>query len=126
MALTQKQKLFAEKYIANGFNARKAYFEAFGADSKNKQPSYPYTLLKKPEIAEYIKKRREEIYESINLDSLRITSELSEIAFAEKGDPIYNTSAKLKALEILSKSLGLESNTSNLIIDVSFNDEEDN
>ena len=125
MAMTQKQKLFAEKYISNGFNARKAYYEAFGADSKNKQPSYPYTLLKKPEIAEYIKQRREEIYESINIDSLRITTELSEIAFAEKGDPIYNTTAKLKALELLSKSIGLENNVSNLVIDVSFKDEEE-
>ena len=125
MAMTQKQKLFAEKYISNGFNARKAYYEAFGADSRNKQPSYPYTLLKKPEIAEYIKQRREEIYESINIDSLRITTELSEIAFAEKGDPIYNTTAKLKALELLSKSIGLENNVSNLVIDVSFKDEEE-
>lgn len=84
MAMTQKQKLFAEKYISNGFNARKAYYEAFGADSRNKQPSYPYTLLKKPEIAEYIAQRRDEIYESINIDSKRITQELSEIALRKR------------------------------------------
>lgn len=125
MALTQKQKLFAEQYLANGFNARKAYYEAFGANKANKQPSYPYTLLKKPEIAEYIAQRRDEIYESINIDSKRITQELSEIAFAEKGDPIYNTSAKLKALELLAKSIGLEANKMNYTIDISFNDNEE-
>lgn len=43
--MTEKQKLFAENYLANGFNARDAYYSAFG-DTTNKQPSYPYTLLK--------------------------------------------------------------------------------
>lgn len=108
--MTEKQKLFAENYLANGYNALNAYYEAFPekAEKKNKKPSYPYTLLKEPEVAEYIKKRREEIYESLNVDAIRVAQELATVAFAPKGDDIYNVNAKLKALELLSKNLGLQ------------------
>lgn len=108
--MTEKQKLFAENYLANGYNALNAYYEAFPEklEKKNKKPSYPYTLLKEPEVAEYIKIRREEIYNSLNVDAIRVAQELANIAFAPKGDEVYNTSAKLKALELLSKNLGLQ------------------
>jgi len=35
-------------------------------------------------------------------------SEIAEIAFAEKGDEIYTTANKVKALELLCKVLGLQ------------------
>ena len=103
--MTEKQKLFAENYLANGFNARDAYYSAFG-DTKNKQPSYPYTLLKNKEIMEYIEKRRQEIYESLNIDAVRVMSEIAEIAFEARNDK--NVMAKLKALDLLSKNLSLQ------------------
>jgi hypothetical protein len=31
--MTEKQKLFAENYLANGFNAREAYYSAFGENT---------------------------------------------------------------------------------------------
>lgn len=107
--MTEKQKLFAETYLANGYNALNAYYEAFPEKAKkNKKPSYPYTLLKEPEVAEYIKVRREEIYNSLNVDAIRVAQELATVAFAPKGDEVYNVTAKLKALELLSKNLGLQ------------------
>lgn len=102
--MTEKQKLFAENYLANGFNARDAYHSAFGDGNKN--PSYPYTLLKSKEIAEYIKQRREEIYESLNIDATRVMQEIADIAFEPRNEK--NISAKLKALELLSKNLSLQ------------------
>lgn len=109
MAMTQKQKRFCEEYIANGFNARKAYFTAFpNCNKENKQPSYPYMLLKNPEVKEYIETRRKEIYESLNIDAERVAIRLSEIAFALKEDEHYNVSAQLKAIELLQKQLGLQ------------------
>lgn len=105
MALTTKQKVFAETYISNGFNALNAYNIAFGGGQKNK-PSYPYTLLKKPEIQEYIEQRRQEMYESLNIDSMRVMTEIAKIAFQEENsNTVY---AKLKALELLSKNLSLQ------------------
>ena len=103
--MTEKQKLFAENYLANGFNARDAYYSAFG-DTANKQPSYPYTLLKNKEVAAYIQKRREEIYESLNIDATRVMSEIADIAFEPRNEK--NVAAKLKALELLSKNLSLQ------------------
>lgn len=105
MALTAKQKLFAETYISNGFNAYNAYVVAFGSD--NKKPSYPYTLLKKPEVAEYIEQRRQEIYDSLHIDARRVMQEIAEIAFDKIEDKAL-LSSKLKALELLSKNLSLQ------------------
>ena len=124
--MTERQKLFAETYLANGYNALNAYYEAFPekADKKNKKPSYPYTLLKEPEVAQYIKVRREEIYNSLNVDAIRVAQELATVAFAPKGDEVYNVTAKLKALELLSKNLGLQiqKNESKEVIEVTLED----
>ena len=124
--MTERQKLFAETYLANGYNALNAYYEAFPekADKKNKKPSYPYTLLKEPEVAEYIKVTREEIYNSLNVDAIRVAQELATVAFAPKGDEVYNVTAKLKALELLSKNLGLQiqKNESKEVIEVTLED----
>ena len=124
--MTERQKLFAETYLANGYNALNAYYEAFPekANQKNKKPSYPYTLLKEPEVAQYIKVRREEIYNSLNVDAIRVAQELATVAFASKGDEVYNVTAKLKALELLSKNLGLQiqKNESKEVIEVTLED----
>ena len=103
--MTEKQKLFAENYLANGFNAREAYYSAFG-ENGNKQPSYPYTLLKNKEISDYIQKRREEIYDSLNIDATRVMQEIADIAFEPRNEK--NVASKLKALELLSKNLSLQ------------------
>ena len=103
--MTEKQKLFAENYLANGFNAREAYYSAFG-ENGNKQPSYPYTLLKNKEISDYIQKRREEIYDSLNIDATRVLQEIADIAFEPRNEK--NIASKLKALELLSKNLSLQ------------------
>lgn len=103
--MTEKQKLFAENYLANGFNARDAYYSAFG-ENGNKQPSYPYTLLKNKEISGYIQKRREEIYDSLNIDATRVMQEIADIAFEPRNEK--NVASKLKALELLSKNLSLQ------------------
>lgn len=103
--MTEKQKLFAENYLANGFNAREAYYSAFG-ENGNKQPSYPYTLLKNKEISGYIQRRREEIYDSLNIDATRVMQEIADIAFEPRNEK--NVASKLKALELLSKNLSLQ------------------
>jgi len=74
---------------------------------KNKKPSYPYRLLKNPEVAEYIEERRTEIYNSLNIDAMRVMEEIATIAF-EKVEDKALLSAKLKALELLSKNLSLQ------------------
>ena len=67
--MTDPQKRFCEEYIANGFNARAAYYVAFPNSKKdNKQPSYPYTLLKKQEIKAYeVRQKNETLYKNLGV-----------------------------------------------------------
>lgn len=104
MALQEKQKLLVDKYIANGYNLIQAYREVYQKDDT----SYPYQIIKKPEVKAYLEKRRNEIYESLQIDAKRVASELAEIAFAPKGDEHYTAQAKNQALNTLSKILGLQ------------------
>ena len=124
--MTSQQKQFCENYLANGYNVVQAYFDAFpDADKNNPKPSYPYVLMKKPEIKTYIDGRRKEIYESLNIDAERIAQELADMAFAAKGDEKYSASVKLKALELLQKQFGLQNQkfeTKQEIIEVSLED----
>lgn len=124
--MTSQQKQFCENYLANGYNVVQAYFDAFpDADKNNPKPSYPYVLMKKPEIKTYIDNRRKEIYESLNIDAERIAQELADMAFAAKGDEKYGASVKLKALELLQKQFGLQNQkfeTKQEIIEVSLED----
>ena len=99
MALTAKQKAFVERYVGNGYNAVEAYHYAF--NNTNPNPSYPYRLLKEPEVLEAINMRKREIYDSLGIDAMRV------IAFASV-DEKNTTANKLKALELLSKNLQLQ------------------
>ena len=65
MALTAKQKKFAENYALLG-NARKCYIDAF-PEVKNVESadSCAYILLRKPEVAEYIQEIRKQNLERI-------------------------------------------------------------
>lgn len=121
--MTDRQKLFAERYLANGFNAKEAYEVAFGAVN-NKKPSYPYRLLKNPEIKDYIQERREEIYDSLNIDAIKVMTEIAGIAFEDTD----NVQVKLRALELLSKNLGLQSQKieTKEVIEVSLVEDKDN
>lgn len=104
--LSPKQKLFCEEYIANGMNASQAYAKIY---KKSPESSYSSRLMNNPEIKEYLEKRRQEIYDAYNIDAMRVMEEIAHIAFGEvdENDTI-NYSLKLKALELLSKNLNLQ------------------
>lgn len=125
--LNERQRRFCEEYIANGFNALDAYNKVYGEKANKAKPSYPYTLLTYPKIKEYIKKRRQEIYDALNIDAIRIAQELAEMAFASKKDAIYVPSVKLRALELLSKNLGLQTQKieKSEVIEISLEGEEE-
>lgn len=102
--LNLKQKMFVEEYLCNGMNARQAYKTVYKTDKK--KPSYPYELIRKPEVAEYLEKRRQEIYQALQIDALRINSELAKMAFEPTTDDNKNT--KIKALDLLSRNLSIQ------------------
>lgn len=107
MALTKKERNFCEEYVRNGGNASRAYFFAYDTTIENARKEYCKTF-RKPEVKEYIKALQKEAFEQACISAERVALKLSEIAFSDKEDDIYGVTAKLKALELLQKQLGLQ------------------
>lgn len=105
--LTKKEKAFCEEYIRNGGNASQAYFFAYDTTIENARKEY-CKVFRKPRVKAYIQALQKVEFEAACITAERIGLRLSEIAFAEKGDPDYTTSAQLKALDLLQKQLGLQ------------------
>ena len=110
MALTAKNKLFVEEYVANNYNATQAYMVVYDCEYTyaNKKA---FTLLKKPEVKEYIKEVQKERTEQLNITADRVLAELASIAFAPKDDKDIPAAAKNKALELIQKQIGAQAPT---------------
>lgn len=105
--LSAKEKRFCEEYIRNGYNATKAYLLAYDCEYSTAN-SQGYKLLRKPEIKQYIEEVQKIAFDEACISAERIALKLAEIAFADKGDKDYNASAQLKALDLIQKQLGLQ------------------
>lgn len=105
--LTRKERDFCEEYVRNGGNASRAYFFAYDTTIENARKEYA-KVKKKPRVQEYIAALQKAEFEAACINAERIGLKLAEIAFAEKGDADYNATAQLKALDLLQKQLGLQ------------------
>ena len=105
--LTKKEQKFCEEYVANGGNASRAYFAAYDTTMEYARKEY-CKVFRKPEVKAYIEALQKEAFAAACINAERVALKLSEIAFAEKGDKEYNTTAQLKALDLLQKQLGLQ------------------
>ena len=103
--LTPKKQRFADLYLTNGFDRKSAYRTLYPTANENTVTVNSYKLLKDEFVAEYIQKRREEQYQELMLDAMRVNAEISKLAF-DKDD--ISDKDKLRALELLSKNLGLQ------------------
>lgn len=106
--LTAKQKAFCEAYVENGYNGTQAYLSAYDTDNYNTAKTEGNKLLKKPHIREYVSALQKEQFAQACITAERVAMKLADIAFAVKGDEDYNTSAQLKALDLLQKQLGIQ------------------
>lgn len=107
MALTKKEKAFCEEYVANGGNASRAYYFAYDTTKENARKLY-CKVFRKPEVKAYIEALQKEAFAAACINAERVALKLADIAFADKEDEIYNTTAQLKALDLLQKQLGLQ------------------
>lgn len=101
----KKYEAFCQAYVKTcKFNARLAYEEAFGSESHGNQDK----LMKRPEIRERIAEISAE--EAKRFDENSILNNLTEIAFAtdEEGNYKYVTSDRLRAMDLMTKVLGLQ------------------
>lgn len=120
---------FCNEYVANGYDAVHAYIIAYPKSSLESARGNANRLLRTPEIKEYIKEIQKERFEALNISAERIACELAELAFSDFDD--NNTaSSKLKALDLLQKQLGLQTQkvdakVETTTIKVTVEDEED-
>lgn len=120
---------FCNEYVANGYDAVRAYVIAYPKSSLESARGNANRLLRTPEIKEYIKEIQKERFEALNISAERIACELAQLAFSDFDD--NNTaSSKLKALDLLQKQLGLQTQkvdakVETTTIKVTVEDEED-
>lgn len=109
MKLTDKQKLFCEAYLSNGFNLSKAVIEA-GYDTNNPR-NIGAENYAKPYIKEYIQKRINERLQGHSEITEKLIKKWSDIAFYEHEglpeDAKYRPTDIIKASELLGKYLAL-------------------
>ena len=105
--LTEKEVAFCECYVFEGLSATKAYQKVYGC-AYNSASANSVKVMKKDAVREYIESLQKEAFKASCLTAEKVALKLSEIAFAEKGNEDYNTTAQLKALELLSKNMGLQ------------------
>lgn len=105
--LTKKEQAFCNYYVFDNENATQAYLKAYGCEY-NTANAAGAKMLKKPHIHEYITNLQKEAFAAALITAERVGLKLAEIAFSKKGDEYYNAASQLKALDILSKQLGLQ------------------
>ena len=106
--LNGKQQAFCEEYVANGYNAQKAYAVVYDCWNEASLRSNTCRLLRNDKVKEYIRELQKERFEALNISAERVAEKLADIAFAEKDDNYYNATAQLKALDLLQKQMGLQ------------------
>lgn len=103
--LTERQKRFVEEYLVD-FNARQAAKRAgFSEHTAGRQGT---RLIATPHVKAEIEKRRQVLQKKTGITQEQVLKELAEIAFAK--DLPLKGSDKMKALEMLSRHLGLLDN----------------
>ena len=113
--LRTRYKAFADAYLSNGGNAYRAALAAGYSESFARGRSYE--LLDREEIQEYLTRRRQQMAKRA-VSPERVLLELADIGFGQRNYPAYDMfgkeyqkapgmTARLKALELMGKNLGL-------------------
>lgn len=108
MSLTAKQDAFARAYVANGGNATRAAIEA--GYSKKTATETGFENLRKPHIREYIDSLKKPVQESLGIDADYIRRRL--MLEAEREGEGSTHSARIRALELLGRDVGMFSDNS--------------
>ena len=121
--ISVKHKFIVEYVLEHNCSRAEAYRQAFPTCGPQHAKHYAYKVFQRPEVQEYYQRRQKEVFDSMNINAERLALELASIALAEKDDEVYTASHKMKAIELLQKQLGLqtqkvEANIRNYVIDI--------
>lgn len=126
-ATMKKFYAVVDTWMENGYNAIEAY-QSIYPNANRRTASQEFAQIKKiPEIAEYIKRREKETYDSLGITLERLYGELAKMAFND--DPDYPQAIKAKTAETLIKNLKEDAGraTANFNITIGVDgDDEDN
>ena len=103
--LTVIQRRFLEEYIKD-YNATRAYMRAQPNVDYDNAKAIAYQILKKPEAHAYLDQLEKEKFQELRINAEHIATELAKIAFM---DDKASQKDKMKAMELLQKQLGLQS-----------------
>lgn len=122
--LNEKQALFVEEYLTNGFNATQAYLKVYG-EVRNPRAN-AYQIKNHPDVKAAIQRRLDEMVGDKAEIASKVLAQLNDMAFSDKNDEIYTPTVKLKAIDLLQKQLALQTQKmeTNGTIDINVNIEE--
>lgn len=103
--LTVIQRRFLEEYIKD-YNGARAYMRAQPNVDYDNAKVTAYVILKKPEAHAYLDQLEKEKFQELRINAEHIATELAKIAFM---DDEASKKDKMKAIELLQKQLGLQS-----------------
>lgn len=103
--LTPKQKRFVEEYVKD-YNKTQAYKRAFECPDMTDNDAYhsAYRILKTDEAINYLHALQDEILRQSGLNATYILNGLREIY----EDPTSTKMEKMKAADLMSKNMGLQ------------------
>ncbi len=105
MELTNKRhKKFADEYLTNGFNATKAYLAVYKDVKQESAEALSSKLLSNIKVEEYIKASQLVLSKKYEITKESLIKDLADIKEAQKEN---NATAAIKAIEVISKMLGL-------------------
>ena len=83
--MNEQHKKFVEEYLSNGGNRRRAYMAAYPhIDNVGTATTRASTLMKDPEVQEYLKKRQDELWAEQDKKTKDMFQQLYDYAFREK------------------------------------------
>lgn len=95
-----RRKLFADKYLANGGNATRAYMEVFNVEKENIAGVEGCKLLRNPSVSAYIDERRSAALSRSALTVERWYQEIARLSFFTP-KKLVDENGKLKPLHEL-------------------------
>ena len=108
--LTEAQQNFCWEFAMNGGNAMAAYVIAYPNANKKTASAAAYRFRHNPEMVALIKQITDDMYAARMLTAEKIAEEIALVAFQRRELDFdnYNEGTKLKALDLLQKQLGLQ------------------
>lgn len=103
--LTVIQRRFLQEYIKD-YNGARAYMRACPDVNYDSAKATAYIILKKPEAHAYLDQLEKEKFQELRINAEHIATELAKIAFM---DDEASKKDKMRAIELLQKQLGLQS-----------------